>query len=60
MVKIRKYIYEVIEDECFDESKVKFPKEFLTKCRTEFNFPQLIPLKVKKLIQKVGLEYELF
>ena len=55
-----KNIYEVIENDYFDESKVKFTKQFLTECETECNVPQFIPHKVKKKIQKVGLKYGLF
>ena len=53
-------IYEIIEDEYFDDSKVKSPKEFLTKCISEYNVPRFIPLEVKKKIQQVVIEYGLF
>ena len=56
----RKKMYEVIEDDYFDGSKVKFQKEFLMKCKAEFNAPQFILHVVKKNIQQVGLEYGLF
>ena len=58
--KPRKTTCELIEDDYFHESKVKFPKEFLTKCKAEYNAPQFIPHKAKKIIQQVGLEYGLF
>ena len=51
----RKTIYEVIEDDYFDESYVNILKKFLTKCRTEFNVTQSIPHEVKRKIQKVCL-----
>ena len=53
-------IYEIIEDEYFDDSKVKSPKEFLTKFISEYNVPRIVPLEVKKKIQQVGIEYGLF
>ena len=53
------YIYEEIEDYYFNESKVKFPKEFLMKYKMEYNVPQFIPYAVKKNIQQVGLKYGL-
>ena len=56
----QKIIYEVIEDDYFDESNVKFLEQFLTKCITEFNIPPFIPREVKKKTQQVGLEYGLF
>ena len=49
-------IYEVIENDYLNESKVKFPIESPIKCRAEFNVPQFIPHDVKKNIQQVGLE----
>ena len=48
-----------MEDYYFNESKVKFPKEFLTKFKAENNVTQLIPHEVKKNIQQVGLKYGL-
>ena len=45
-----KIIYEVIEEDYFDESKLTPPKHFLMECREEYNVSQLIPHKVKKKI----------
>ena len=53
-------IYEVIDEKYFDALKVKFPKYFPTKFKSQFNVPRFIPLEVKKKIQQVGLEYLLF
>ena len=53
-------IYELIDDEYFDKLKLKLPKYSLTKCRTEYNVPPFIRLKVKKNIQPFGLNYGLF
>ena len=51
---------ELINEIYFNESKLKLPKDFLKKSRTEFNVLQFIPLKVKKKIQQVDIEYGLF
>ena len=56
----QKTIYKFIEDEYIDKSKVKLPKQFLKKCKAEYNVPQFIPHEVKKKIQQNGLEYGLF
>ena len=56
----QKTIYEVIENDYFEKSKVKSPKEFLTKFRTEYNAPQFIPHEVKNKIQQIGLKNVLF
>ena len=48
-------IHEVKYEECFDESKVKFPKDCFTRFRTELHVPQLIPVEVKNKIQQVDL-----
>ena len=58
--EITETIYDVIEDDYFDESNVKFSKEFLMKCKAVDNVPQLIPYDVKKKIQQVGLKFALF
>ena len=58
--KTWKNINEEIDEKYFDESKLKFPKYFLTEFRTELNVHQFIPLEVKKNIQQVGIEYGLF
>ena len=55
-----KTIYELIEYEYFDESRVKPPKQFLTKFKAEYNIPRLIPHEVKKNTQQFGLECGLF
>ena len=55
----KKTVYELIEDDYSDDSNERFPKEFLTKFRTQYNFSQLFPHKDKKKIQKVSLEYVL-
>ena len=41
-------INKVIDDDYFNESKVKFLKQSLVKFKAEFNIPQLIPHDVKK------------
>ena len=51
-------IYEVIDDEYFEQSDVKFTKEFLIKCKKQFNETHFIPVEVKKK-QQVGLEHGL-
>ena len=53
-------IYQLIEDDYFDESKVKLPKDLLIKCKEEFNSPRFIPHDVKKKIQQVCLKYGFF
>ena len=50
MKKTWKTIYEVIYEKYFDESRIKFPKYFLTEYKMEFNVPHLIPLKFKNKI----------
>ena len=51
-------IYDVIDDEYFEQSNVKFTKEFLIKCKKQFNETHFIPVEVKKK-QQVGLEHGL-
>ena len=55
-----KIIYEVIDGDPFDVSKIKFPEELLIKCKEEFNVPKFIPHHAKKNIQQVCIEYGLF
>ena len=53
-------IYEVIDDDYFEKSDVKFPKTFLIKCNKQFNEPDFILVKVRKYIQQVVLEHICF
>ena len=48
----RKTIYEAIENDYFDESKLKPPKEFLTEFKAEYNVPILITHEFKKRFTK--------
>ena len=54
MEKPCKTIYEVIENEYFQESEV-FTKEFLKFCDDHPNETQFIHKKTKKYTQKIGL-----
>ena len=45
-----KTIYEIMDEKYFDELKVKYHKDFLMICNSEFKVPQFIPLKTKKKI----------
>ena len=56
--KLWKTIYRVIYEKDFDETKVKSQKYFITKGKSEFNVPQLLPLKINKRVQQVGIEYD--
>ena len=40
-------IYEVINNGHIKQRDVEFPKEFLLKCKTEYNVPHLIPVDIK-------------
>ena len=56
----RKTIYKVTENNYFEQSDVKFPREFLLKFKRDYNVPHFIPVEVKKSIQKVGIEHYFF
>ena len=49
-----------MDEKYFDESRVKFHKDFLKKLKLVFNVPQFIPIEIKKKIQQVGLENGFF
>ena len=51
---------EVIYDDYFNESKVKYQKYFLVKYKAEFNVSPFIPHDVREKIQQVGIIYGLF
>ena len=41
-------IYEAIDYDYFEQSDVKFTKQFLIKCKKQFNETNFIPVEVKK------------
>ena len=56
----RKTIYEVIEDDYFDELQLKSQREFPKKCKVEYTVPQFIPHEFINKIQQVRIEYGFF
>ena len=44
-----------MDEKYFDESRVKFHKDFLTKLKSVFNVPQFVTHKFRKNIQQIGL-----
>ena len=55
--KHRRKMYEVIDNKYFEQSGVKFFKEFILKWKIEYNVSHFIPVEVKKPIQQVGIEH---
>ena len=53
-------IFEVIDDQYFKQTDVKFPKYFLIKWKLYHNVYNFIPVDVKKTFQQIGLEHGLF
>ena len=55
-----KTIYEVVEDNYFEQYDVNFLKQFLIIFKVQYNDSHLIPVEVKKSIQQAGIEHGLF
>ena len=58
--KTWKTIYEVVDDKYFKKSDVQFPKEFLLKCKQEFNVYHFTPLDIKNQFNKLVLNMGCF
>ena len=55
-----KTIYEVIDYDCFEQPDTNPPREFLTKCKREYNVVHFIPVGVKQLFKKLVLNMDAF